>query len=435
MLRDLFVLAVISAGVCASLWKGPFYALLFYIWVSYFRPEQWLWNDWVSSLSLSYSIGIYLLVALVLWGKGLRLDRRFLVPLLFVSFSALSSWQSVYSVQSWPFLIEFLKVAVIAYLIPTLVDDSVKLRWLVATMAFGLGLEGAKQGWGNLLFTPGSPNYNPIPFLGDNNGVALGMLMLLTLVVALIQTSETQWERRALQVGAVGIAVRAIVTYSRGAFLAAGALAFFYLVYSERRLRSALGILALCLIVLPVLPTQFWDRMNTITANEESRDESTAGRLHFWEVALRMAEANPVFGVGFNSFRFAYETYDTAPGEFGEEKAVHSSWFGVLAELGVSGLALYVLMLVQTIIFCRRTIRRSGDSRDGRVLRACARALEGCVVVAVVGGTFLHIQYSEMLWHLFGLGIAVDSVGQRELGPIGEGLAGPVAGRAMPLRA
>lgn len=435
MLRDLFVAVILVVGVGASLLGGPFWALLFYIWVSYFRPEQWLWNDWVSGLNPSYSIGIYLLAAVLLWRKSLRFDRRFIVPFLFVSVSAISSWQSPYSDQSWPFLIEFVKVALIGYLIPVLVDDSKKLRLLAGTMVFGLGLEGSKQGWGNLLFTPGSPNYNPIPFLGDNNGVALGMLMLLTLIVALVQTSPRPWERRMLQVGAIGVAVRAIVTYSRGAFLAAGALALFYLIYSERRLRSALGIVAICLIVIPVLPGQFWDRMNTITASEEARDESTAGRLHFWQVALRMAEANPVIGVGFNAFKYAYATYDPSEGGFGEDKAVHSSWFGALAELGIVGFALYVLMLAQTVILCHRAIRLTGNSTEGSHIRAFARALEGCVVVAIVGGTFLHIQYSEMLWHLFGLGIAVDSVAQRELEPVGEGLAGPVAGRAMPLRA
>ena len=34
------------------------------------------------------------------------------------------------------------------------------------------------------------------------------------------------------------------------------------------------------------MPQNFWDRMNTITADEsEDRDESAAGRLHFWGVA------------------------------------------------------------------------------------------------------------------------------------------------------
>ena len=38
-------------------------------------------------------------------------------------------------------------------------------------------------------------NNNPIPFLGDNNGVALGVMMLVPLFGALAKTATRSWER------------------------------------------------------------------------------------------------------------------------------------------------------------------------------------------------------------------------------------------------
>jgi hypothetical protein len=52
MLRTIFVFIIITVGVFYAA-QGPFYALLFYLWNSYFRPEQWVWGGAVSSLNLS----------------------------------------------------------------------------------------------------------------------------------------------------------------------------------------------------------------------------------------------------------------------------------------------------------------------------------------------------------------------------------------------
>jgi hypothetical protein len=81
----------------------------------------------------------------------------------------------------------------IGYLMLMLIDDFVKFRAVLLVMALSLGLEGAKQGWFYLLTSPGGPNTNPIPFLGDNNGVAVGMLMLVPIFTLLAQTTPGKW--------------------------------------------------------------------------------------------------------------------------------------------------------------------------------------------------------------------------------------------------
>ena len=271
-------------------------------------------------------------------------------------------------------------------------DDLRKIRLVFITIGLSLGLEAVKQGWVNVIRNPGAQNTNPVPFLGDNNGVGLGMLMLAAIIVALVQTSKTSFDRRGWQFAAIGVSYRALTTYSRGAFVSAGALVVFYLLCSRHRLKTAVGVGVLSLMVLPVLPPQFWARMDTIDASTGERDESANSRLYFWRVAVRMASDSPIVGIGFSAYRFAYGAYDITGGALGEERAPHSSWFGVLAEVGVTGLTLYILMLLQTLWLCQRVIAFSRDLPQEAEFRSYARALQGCVVVVIVGGTFLHVQ-------------------------------------------
>ena len=84
-MRDIFVLIFIIAGVFASIGGGPFYALLFYLWNAYFRPQEWVFTGWVASLRLSYVTAVFVPVAMVLWAQPPRFSRWLVTPLLFVA--------------------------------------------------------------------------------------------------------------------------------------------------------------------------------------------------------------------------------------------------------------------------------------------------------------------------------------------------------------
>ncbi len=172
MLRNIFVSVIILVGVFYAA-QGPFYALLFYLWNAYFRPEQWVYGDTVCSLKLSLVIGVYLVATALLAARGFRLSSR--VALLFAFFlqTAFSTFFAEHFDWSWPLWIEFAKVVLVSYLIVVLVHDRRRFRLTLLVIAYSLGFECAKQGWAQTILNPGGQNNN-VPFLGDNNGVALG---------------------------------------------------------------------------------------------------------------------------------------------------------------------------------------------------------------------------------------------------------------------
>lgn len=410
MLRNLIVGVIISGGFLCCFW-GPFPALLFYLWIAYFRPDAWVWTDWFTAARLSLVVGVIVVfLTVVAAGKGrVRRDFGLVLILLFFLQSFVSTMYSASPAWSWQWWSDFAKVLVIGVVITVNVTDEWRYRVVLLVIGFSLGLEAAKQGWVQLLLNPGGRNFNEHPVLGDNNGVALGMFMLVPVFAALAATSRTAYERWIHRFFLVGVLVRGIATYSRGGFLAAAALAFAYSMRSQRRWRAMAGCVALCGLVLVVMPGAFWDRMSTIRVSEDQTDASAAGRLHFWGVAWQMALDHPATGVGFNAFTRVYDRYDTSDGEYGTQRAVHSTWFGALAENGFPGIVLLVSTLSCAFLNCWRTrnLARAWPDADRRRVLAFSTGLEASLVTFVVGGSFINGHYSEMFWHFVCLSIAL----------------------------
>jgi putative inorganic carbon (hco3(-)) transporter len=415
MLRLIFVAIIILGGGISAL-RGPFYALLFYLWYAYFRPEQWVWQgDLIAQLNLSLIIGIVLVASSLTALSDLKWNRQMSLMLLFFGQSVVSLVISPFPDWSMNFWIEFVKVLTVALLITFLVTDRDRFRIVLLVIAYSLGFEAVKQGWAQLILNPGGTNNNPHPVLGDNNGMAVGMMMLAPIFVALAQTSRSAWERRLHRVFLIGAIYRGISTYSRGGFLTAGAIGLIAWWRSPRKVRTFVSIAVLAVAVSVVMPQRFWDRMQTLTASEDERDDSSRSRLYFWRVAVIMANANPLTGVGFNAFRPSFASYDTSQGEFEEDRAVHSAWFGVLAEMGYPGLLLFVSIILVALHMCRRIRLATRDNPDVRDIHSYAIALQTSFIAYIVGMTFLNGQYNEMFWHLVGLTIALERVAARTL--------------------
>jgi putative inorganic carbon (HCO3(-)) transporter len=409
MLRTLFVMGIVLLGIINAR-RGPFYVLLFYMWFAYFRPEAWVWGSLVQSLDLSLIAGVVLVVATIFAGTVPRINTSVLLILIFTAHGLLSTLLSEHFAYAWHYWLEFAKAALISCLIVALTTDRAKFRLLLMVIALSLGFEGAKQGWAQFVLNPGAVNNNSHPMLGDNNGVALGMLMIVPLFAALAETAKSRLEKPAHWFMLIGVFLRAITTYSRGAFVSTGAMSFVYLLRSKHKVRVLAGMILIATIGLSAMPQEFWDRMQTITVSEEERDDSQRGRLHYWRVAMNMARDNPITGVGFNSFSRAYDEYDFSDGEYGRTRAAHSTWFGVLGDLGVPGLLIEVALLIASLVGSyrvRRMIRARSDLDD---LRIFANALDASLIAFVVGGTFLPAQYTEMLWHFFGLSAALQLI-------------------------
>jgi probable O-glycosylation ligase (exosortase A-associated) len=235
----------------------------------------------------------------------------------------------------------------------------------------------------------------------------------LPILTALAATSKGWW-KRGLQFLSIGIVYRGLSTYSRGGLLAMLAVGVLQFLRSPRKLRAIAATAVVVALIVPVLPAEYWDRMNTINTAPEERDASQQGRLHFWELAVEMANDRPLIGVGHSAYSRAYNDYDTSGGFFGPNRAVHSAWFGVWAELGYIGLALFLLIIASSLLACRKVRKAAKRGEISEELGAYATGLESSLVAFIVGGSFVSFHYCEMLWHFFGLTMALEAVAVRD---------------------
>ena len=87
-----------------------------------------------------------------------------------------------------------------------------------------------------------------------------------------------------------------------------------------------------------------------------STDASNLERINRWHSAWRMFEARPVFGFGPGTYKFKYAPFQLfsektrISTDFGEVGGAHSEYLGPLAEEGLIGFLLMVV-LVSTIMY------------------------------------------------------------------------------------
>lgn len=408
MLRSIFVLVLIVIGLSYAL-QAPFYALLVYLAYGYFRPEEWLWTNIIPP-NFSFALGAYVVLATLFSGQRFIINKRIVLLGVLVVHSCLSILFSDYFSYGWLAWTNFFRSILITYCVIVLVTDFSKLRFTFLILALFLGVEAAKQGWVYLIMAPGHANPNRIPFLGDNNCVAVGMLMLVPVIALLAQTTQRRGARFGFWVLLIGVLYRALSTFSRGGFLACLAMGVAYGLRSRQKLQVLFGISIIAGIVLLALPEKYWGRMGTITLNVEAQDSSASGRIHFWKVAVAMGKANPWLGVGHNCYNAAYDAYDFSQGKYGQNRSVHGSFFGVLAEWGFMGLTLYGLVIFSALRSCRRVSKLTAQYPTLQHLSQSATALETSLVVFIVGGSFLPFQYNEMLCHYLGFTIVLEEL-------------------------
>src|SRR5262245_42725720 len=93
MLRSLFVCAIMAFGF-VQFFRGPFYGLLFYLWIAYFRPETWVWSDFVTSLNLSLIVGTGVVGWTVLSGRWRPRGAGPALMMLFLAQNLISTFLS-----------------------------------------------------------------------------------------------------------------------------------------------------------------------------------------------------------------------------------------------------------------------------------------------------------------------------------------------------
>jgi O-antigen ligase len=113
------------------------------------------------------------------------------------------------------------------------------------------------------------------------------------------------------------------------------------------------AVLVAGLLALPVMPSSFWDRMDSITNADADTTGSRAARLRLIDQGLEVFAANPLTGIGAGQFQNYNE-----PGVVVEKwRVTHNVWLQVAAELGIFGLVTFLYLVVRAYSANFKTLR------------------------------------------------------------------------------
>lgn len=132
-----------------------------------------------------------------------------------------------------------------------------------------------------------------------------------------------------------------LLTFSRSAYLAYFAVVF---VVSLVKLPKLIILPPIIFLITYTFVPAVEDRISGAIA----LDETSLSRIESWKNAISIISDNPVFGVGFNNYRYAQEkygfiTYDTTGGHSGA--GADSSLLFTTATTGIVGLLFYLIFI------------------------------------------------------------------------------------------
>ncbi|SFU51504.1 probable O-glycosylation ligase, exosortase A-associated [Nitrosomonas eutropha] len=259
-----------------------------------------------------------------------------------------------------------------------------------------LAVLGAKGGFFTLI-TLG--NYRvwgpPDTFIAGNNEFALALIMIIPLVYFLqLQVTRKMW-CHTLSVVILLCAVAALGSYSRGALVAIVAMGCVFWWRSPKKGEVAVFIFLIAIVMIPMLPEQWWGRMDTIS--EYQTDASAMGRINAWGVAWGVAKHH-FFGAGMS---YQYPDYFLLYGKYEAiVRAAHSIYFEILGNHGFIGLLLFLLLWITTYREAGWLMRNArGDSHTLWAAQLGAMAQVSLVGYAV-GGAFLSLGYFDLPYNI-----------------------------------
>src|SRR5438094_4158375 len=311
-------------------------------------------------------------VAMILALCSLVVQRAPLRAPVFVwLFAAWTLWASLgYAMTQYPDMVEETlinhgKILLVAFVAVNALRTGTQIRFFIVFVLVSYVLFPARSTIVNYIhgYTLFGRAVGPFIY-GNPNDLAAHSILLLGPALALWASSNRGSPARLIGLGGAAILTLVIVlTQSRGAFLALGAMALpSTIALARRRPRAVVGLAAFVGLALYLAPASFWHRMQGLskgtsveTIGQMDPEGSARQRFAVLQAASRIIRDHPVVGVGFGAYEFAQHRYNPALGYLD----THNTYLNVLAETGVPGLVLFLWIVISVVRTVRRTRRRA----------------------------------------------------------------------------
>ena len=416
----IIVLGILPLAVLYVL-NRPFLMVLFFVIFSFFRIHEvfpQIYNLKIplllslSSLAaLIWQVGITKQIKLF-WCKEFTLLTCFLILVIIgIIFSgnrpiAIEYFKNIY----WKIILMTFAIAILVRS-PNQLAFTLKAITIAGVLVGLIAIQNKLGGIGLVEGTRVTIGRELGSMLGDPNDLALVLMFPTSFAVGLLVTHQLPWHQRLIGFIAIPILFWAVMaTQSRGGLL--GMIAVFG-IYGLQRIKSKILLLSIAIAAGSIL---FFiagiSERSSGGAAEAGIDASAMGRLYAWEAAFKMAVSNPLTGVGLDNFYANYFYY--SPHWDGLNHAVHSTWFGVLAETGFLGLAIFISLVIVLIRKANRTLQavKLVQNKIDPAIYTSAQAVFAGLIGTIVSGTFLTQGFNWPIYILAALVVAVSKTSE-----------------------
>ena len=385
-MRDIAVTLAVF-GILPFILKWPYIGILAWSWLGYMNPHRYCWG-FAMTMPFAFMVALCTLAGMLMSKEPKRIPwtRETILLLVFILWMFITTVYSLYPWLAWEQWDKVWRIMLMTYVTTMLINNKERIHLLMIVIALSLAFYGFKGGI-FVLMTGGAHRVQGPDgsFIAGNNELGLALIMTVPLLRYVQLQATHYWIRQGLS-GVIGLVMIAIVgTHSRGALVGLAAMSFFFLLKTRKKVGAILVAIPLALVLLYVMPQEWFDRMHTIETYEE--DGSAQGRLYAWKNAITLANEH-LLGGGFRAVT-GYGGTDS-----------HSNYFGVLGEQGWIGLVMFLLLHLFTWQSASWIIRHSRGHPDLIWARDLAAMIQVSLIGYMSAGAFLGLQWFDLFYHL-----------------------------------
>lgn len=407
-MRDIFVTLLVFAGLPFAL-QRPVFGGLMWVWISVMNPHTQGWGFATTFPFAQLIAGVTLISVLKSRDKHpLAMTSISVTLILFVLWMNVTTPFALFPNAAWFQWNKVMKIMLMTFVVMMVVRKREDIRNLIWVLVISLGYYGVKGGIFTIRRGGSDRVWGPIgTFIGDNNALALALIMTIPLMYYLMQELPKRWMRHAMLVAMALTALAALGSYSRGGLLAIIAMMVFMWKKSRHKLAGAALLVLLVPLALLFMPDQWGARMDTIA--EYRADHSAMGRLNAWEMAFNLAK-DRFFGGGYAMYEpLTFAMYAPIPSDV---HAAHSIYFQAMGEHGFVGLILYLLLGVFTWRNAAWIVRHCRGHADMQWAAGLAAMIQASLIGFAVGGAFLSLLYWDVPYYLMAAIMATRAVAE-----------------------
>jgi putative inorganic carbon (hco3(-)) transporter len=254
--------------------------------------------------------------------------------------------------------------------------------------------------------------------IGDPNFYAQIMVVLLPIVALRLWAERKRSLRWLAALAIVPILAGMVLTFSRGAGLAA--LFFCVALVALRYLKVRYAVIPLVAAVIVVaLTPDYASRLSTLTKmaspGMRAADSSLRERTTIYLSGIQVFLDHPVLGVGVGQVQEYLPEYSNYIGHsrLQRKMGAHNMYLETLAETGILGFAAF-MAIVATVVRRLWRVRQYWKVRQPEYVHT-ATSLLLALAVFLVTGLFLHLAYARYFWLLLAIAGAACAVYQPPL--------------------